>query len=41
MLWTDNMLIPKGAANKYTAELMIDFVYDPRSPPRSPRTSTT
>jgi spermidine/putrescine transport system substrate-binding protein len=30
MLWTDNMLIPKGAANKYTAELMIDFVYDPK-----------
>jgi spermidine/putrescine transport system substrate-binding protein len=29
MLWTDNMLIPKGAAHKYTAELMIDFVYDP------------
>jgi spermidine/putrescine transport system substrate-binding protein len=29
MLWTDNMLIPKGAKNKYTAELMIDFVYDP------------
>jgi spermidine/putrescine transport system substrate-binding protein len=29
MLWTDNMLIPKGAQNKYTAELMIDFVYDP------------
>jgi spermidine/putrescine transport system substrate-binding protein len=28
-LWYDNMLIPKGAANKYTAELMIDFVYDP------------
>jgi spermidine/putrescine transport system substrate-binding protein len=27
-IWTDNMLIPKGAANKYTAELMIDFVYD-------------
>jgi spermidine/putrescine transport system substrate-binding protein len=23
------MLIPKGAQNKYTAELMIDFVYDP------------
>jgi spermidine/putrescine transport system substrate-binding protein len=23
------MLIPKGAANKYTAELFIDFVYDP------------
>jgi spermidine/putrescine transport system substrate-binding protein len=30
MIWTDNMLIPKGAVNKYTAELMIDFVYQPR-----------
>jgi spermidine/putrescine transport system substrate-binding protein len=30
MIWTDNMLIPKGAANKYTAELMINFVYDPK-----------
>jgi spermidine/putrescine transport system substrate-binding protein len=30
MIWTDNMLIPKGATNKYTAELMIDFVYDPK-----------
>jgi spermidine/putrescine transport system substrate-binding protein len=29
MLWYDNMLIPKGAQHKYTAELMIDFVYDP------------
>ena len=29
MLWTDNMLIPKGAQHKYTAELMIDFVYQP------------
>jgi Spermidine/putrescine-binding periplasmic protein len=29
MIWTDNMLIPKGAAHKYTAELMIDYVYDP------------
>ena len=29
MLWTDNMLIPKGAANKYTAELFVNFVYDP------------
>ena len=28
MIWTDNMIIPKGAANKYTAELMIDWVYD-------------
>jgi spermidine/putrescine transport system substrate-binding protein len=30
MVWTDNMLIPKGATNKYTAELMINFVYDPK-----------
>ena len=30
MLWTDNMLIPKGAKNKYTAELMIDFCYHAR-----------
>jgi spermidine/putrescine transport system substrate-binding protein len=29
MIWTDNMLMPKGAVNKYTAELMMDFVYDP------------
>lgn len=28
-LWTDNMQIPKGAQSKYTAELMIDWVYDP------------
>lgn len=28
MIWTDNMLIPKGATNKYTAELMMDFVFD-------------
>ena len=28
MLWTDNMVIPKGAKNKYTAELMMDWVYD-------------
>lgn len=30
MIWTDNVLIPKGAVNKYTAELMINFVYDPK-----------
>ena len=29
LIWTDNMLIPKGAANKYSAELMMDYVYDP------------
>jgi spermidine/putrescine transport system substrate-binding protein len=30
LIWTDNMLIPKGAKNKYTAELMINYVYDPK-----------
>jgi spermidine/putrescine transport system substrate-binding protein len=30
LIWTDNMLIPKGAANKYSAELMMDWVYDPK-----------
>jgi spermidine/putrescine transport system substrate-binding protein len=30
MIWTDNMVIPKGAANKYTAELMMNFVYQPK-----------
>jgi spermidine/putrescine transport system substrate-binding protein len=30
MIWTDNMLIPKGATNKYTAELMMNFCYDPK-----------
>ena len=30
MIWTDNLVIPKGAANKYTAELMMNFVYDPK-----------
>ena len=29
LVFTDNMLIPKGAANKYSAELMMDYVYDP------------
>jgi spermidine/putrescine transport system substrate-binding protein len=29
MLWTDNMVIPKGAVNIYTAETMMNFVYDP------------
>lgn len=28
IIWTDNMLIPKGAVHKRTAEAMIDFVYD-------------
>jgi spermidine/putrescine transport system substrate-binding protein len=30
LIWTDNMLIPKGAANTYTAELMMNYVYDPK-----------
>ena len=29
MLWTDNMMIPKGAVHKGTAELLIDYCYDP------------
>lgn len=28
MIWTDNMIIPKGAQHRYTAELMMDWVYD-------------
>ena len=28
MIWTDNMIIPKGAENKAAAEQLIDFVYD-------------
>jgi spermidine/putrescine transport system substrate-binding protein len=28
-LWTDNMQIPVGAPEPYTAEKFIDFVYDP------------
>ena len=30
MIWTDNMVIPKGATHKYTAELMMNWVYDPK-----------
>jgi spermidine/putrescine transport system substrate-binding protein len=29
MLWTDNCIIPKGAQHKYTAEVMINFCYQP------------
>jgi spermidine/putrescine transport system substrate-binding protein len=28
IIWTDNMLVPKGAKHKPAAEAMIDFVYD-------------
>ena len=31
MLWTDNMVIPKGAPNKAQAERWIDFYYDPQN----------
>jgi spermidine/putrescine transport system substrate-binding protein len=30
LIWTDNMLIPKCAATKYSAELMMNYVYDPK-----------
>jgi spermidine/putrescine transport system substrate-binding protein len=30
IIWSDNLVIPKGAVNKYTAELMVNFVYDPK-----------
>jgi spermidine/putrescine transport system substrate-binding protein len=30
MIWTDNMIMPKGVGNKYTAELMMNWVYDPK-----------
>ncbi len=29
MLWTDEMLIPKGAQNKAAAEAMMNYVYEP------------
>lgn len=29
LIWTDNMLIPKGAANKRNAEAFIDYYYRP------------
>jgi spermidine/putrescine transport system substrate-binding protein len=30
MLFSDNMMIPVGAPHAYTAQKMMDFVYDPR-----------
>jgi spermidine/putrescine transport system substrate-binding protein len=30
MLFTDNMMIPKGAAHPYAAETMMNYVYDPQ-----------
>jgi spermidine/putrescine transport system substrate-binding protein len=29
VLWSDNMMLPKGAANPYAAETMMNYVYDP------------
>ena len=34
IIWTDNMLIPKGAKHKAAAEAMIDFVYDVKNAAR-------
>jgi spermidine/putrescine transport system substrate-binding protein len=30
MLWTDNMMIPVGAPHAYTAEVFMNYVYDPK-----------
>ncbi|MCH7872964.1 MAG: spermidine/putrescine ABC transporter substrate-binding protein [Planctomycetes bacterium] len=30
MLWSDNMMIPKGATNKTNAETFMNYVYEPR-----------
>ena len=29
MLWSDNMQIPVGAPHAYTAQKLMDFVYEP------------
>ena len=29
MLWSDNMMVPVGAPNAYTAQKLMNFVYDP------------
>ena len=31
MLWTDNMVMPKGVVNKAQAEAWINFYYDPEN----------
>jgi spermidine/putrescine transport system substrate-binding protein len=30
MLWSDNLMVPKGAGNKAGAEKLMDFYYDPK-----------
>ena len=30
MLWSDNMLIPNGAANKLNSEAWMNYYYDPK-----------
>jgi spermidine/putrescine transport system substrate-binding protein len=30
MLWSDNLMVPKGAANMAGAEKLMDFYYDPK-----------
>ncbi|MBI2776582.1 MAG: spermidine/putrescine ABC transporter substrate-binding protein [Chloroflexi bacterium] len=34
IIWTDNMLIPKGVEHKRAAEAMVDFVYDVKNAAR-------
>jgi spermidine/putrescine transport system substrate-binding protein len=29
MVWNDNMMVPKGSANKANAEAFMNFYYDP------------
>ena len=31
LIWSDNLMIPKGAAQPYTAELLIDWYYMPEN----------
>ena len=30
MLWTDNMMVPVGAPHAYTAEVFMNYVYEPK-----------
>ena len=41
MVFTDSMQIPVGAPQAFTAQKMIDFVYDPEVRQRSPRPCVT
>ena len=41
MLWTDNMVVPKGSPNRRMAESWIDFYYEPTNAATIEPTSTT